>query len=164
MLMTEKRKKPIVYLETSVISYYTAQFSAVLKIAAEQQITRDWWERALPQCHPVISIYVIDEITKGNEKEAQVRVKAVDGFQIFGESDLVKELAFAYLKKLSIPKKAEVDAFHLASSAINETDFLLSWNCKHIANAFMYPMIKKINEYYGLKSPIICTPRELMEV
>jgi hypothetical protein len=158
-------KTPIVYLETTVLSYYSNALSKKdPKIAAEQQITRDWWKNALPKCDPRVSLYVLDEISKGDPKEAAKRLELVREMMILGETELIKQLAKAYLKKLPIPKRAEADAYHLAISSAHETNFLLSWNCKHIANAMMYPTIRKINEHYGLESPIICTPMELMEV
>lgn len=162
--MDKKKKRPVVYLETTIISYYTNQISSVLKIAAEQQITREWWDNILPKCDPRISIYVAREVQRGDLDEAKKRTALIANIPAFTESDLVINLAKEYLKRLPIPKRAEVDAYHLAVASANETDFLLSWNCKHIANAMMYPMIKKINNTHGVGSPTICTPLELMEV
>ncbi len=65
--------------------------------------------------------------------------------------------------EVPIPKGAEIDAFHIAVAAVNGMDYLLTWNCKHIANAAMRPKIEEICRNHGFEPPTICTPQELME-
>jgi hypothetical protein len=158
------KNRPKVYIETSVISYYTNKISRDLKIAADQILTRDWWEIVLPKLEPYISEYVLLEIGQGNSIEATIRKQAVKGFESISETQSVVQLAENYLKRLPIPKKAKLDAYHLAAATIFGMDFLVSWNCKHIANAFMIKPIQKINDGLGLPTPVICVPTELMEV
>ncbi len=156
--------KPTIYIESSVISYYANEISSDLKVAAEQRITHEWWKKVLPKVHAYASDYVLEEIKKGNPKDAAARVKVAQFLPLLPEKKETFELAREYIKKLALPKDGEIDAFHLAVAAVYEVDFLLSWNCKHIANAFKYPLIRKINHKMGYRSPTICTPRELMEV
>ena len=156
--------KPTVYIESSVISYFANQISSDLKVAAEQRITHEWWQRVLPKVNAYISDYVLEEIKKGSPSNAAARVKVAQILPLLPEKIETFDLAREYIKKLSLPKDGEIDAFHLAIAAVYEVDFLLTWNCKHIANAFKYPLIRKINNKMGYRSPTICTPRELMEI
>jgi hypothetical protein len=156
--------KQSVYLESSVVSYYANEISSDLKVAGEQRITREWWAKVLPSVDAYVSDYVLEEIQKGNPTEAAARKKAAQPFPLLPERAETHRLARAYIKKLALPKDGEIDAYHLAVAAVHEVDFLLSWNCKHIANAFKYPLIRRINISQGWRSPTICTPRELMEV
>ncbi len=75
----------------------------------------------------------------------------------------VRELAVALITEGPIPKGSEIDAFHIAVAAVNGMDYLLTWNCKHIANAIMRPKINAVCKQQGHEPPIICTPQELME-
>ena len=94
-----------------------------------------------------------------------LRLVAIENLSALPVTEKVYELAAVYIRKLALPKDGEVDAFHLAMAAVHEVDFLLSWNCKHIANAFKYPLIRKINTSQGYNKILtICTPRELMEI
>lgn len=157
-------KNPSVYIETTVISYLTSGPSPVIKIAADQQTTREWWAKVLPKVDPVISEFVIFEISRGDVAQASARREVSKTFESLERTPQVDMLAKAYLKKLSIPERSHLDAFHLAIASVYNVDFLISWNCKHIANAFMARPIAKINKEMGFQTPIICTPRELMEV
>ena len=156
--------KQTLYLEPSVISYYTNPLSSDPKILGEQEITQLWWKKILPQLDIFISPFVIREISQGRKEQIQTRLLAIEGFSLLNSTNEVEKLAHVYIQKLALPKNGQMDAFHLAIAAVHKVDFLLSWNCKHIANAFKYPLIRKINTSMGHFSPTICTPRELMEL
>jgi len=111
-----------------------------------------------------VSEFVFAEISKGRPQQAEARLKAIADFSVLPMTDDIQKLAAIYVRKLALPKEGEVDALHLAMAAVHEIDFLISWNCKHIANAFKYPLIRRINVSAGYHSPTICTPLELMEV
>lgn len=156
-------KKQTVYLESSLISYQANEISNDLKTAAEQMITRNWWDIALPKFNPFISGYVLSEVERGIPSEAKKRVILASQFQLLPDNKEIFHLAGEYIKKLSLPKDGQIDAFHLAMVAVHEIDFLLTWNCKHIANAKKFALIQKINQKNGYSMSTICTPRELME-
>lgn len=156
--------KPSIYIESSVVSYYANEIRSNSKIASEQILTRNWWKTVLPKMDTYVSEFVFREVLRGKPKYAQARLEAISGVTLLPFTDEVKKLAAVYVRKLALPKDGEADAFHLAMAAVHEVDFLVSWNCKHIANAFKYPLIRKININQGWRSPTICTPRELMEV
>jgi hypothetical protein len=157
-------KKPKVYIETSVISYYAGNPSRDLIILAHQHLTTMWWEKALPKVAPYISEFVRAEIVKGDRSASKRRLETCASFPVLATSAELETLAEEYFKKLGIPESAKVDAYHIACATIFRLDYLLTWNCTHIANAVMKKQIEKINESFGFETPVICTPEELLEV
>jgi len=154
--------KSKIYVETTVISYLTALPSADLILAAHQQITRDWWKRR-QRFDLFISQAVLREITAGDAEAASLRLAAVDGIPILAIGTDTLELAERLLLTKAIPAKAEVDAVHIAVAVVNGMDFLLTWNCAHIANAAIRGRIEETCREMEFEPPIICTPEELME-
>jgi hypothetical protein len=151
-----------VYIESSVISYLTARPSRDLIVSAYQQITREWWETELEKYKCFISDFVIDEISRGDSESASERLKVVKEFKKIGLNETVLNLVKEYNKVLDIPSKAQLDLFHLAISVGNGMDFILSWNFKHIANAYVRETLYETNSRLNLRTPTICTPEELI--
>lgn len=154
--------KPTVYIESSIPSYLTARPSRDLIKMAHQQITREWWDRR-DRFELFISDAVIQEISQGNPEAAERRLASVDGLASLGFDDSVRNFAKELLSENLLPEKALLDAIHIAIAAINGTDFLLTWNCKHIANATMRPKIERKCRLAGLVPTVICTPDQLLE-
>ena len=152
-----------VYIESSVISYYTARRSRDLIAAAHQEITLDWWENALPLFEPFVSQIVFDEIVRGDKEAAQLRLVSVQEFQVLEMMPEVVELADRYYRALEIPDKARNDSFHMALAVYHGMDYLATWNCTHIAAGRVRGIVETINDRQGYQTPIICTPEELME-
>ncbi|MBI5193036.1 MAG: type II toxin-antitoxin system VapC family toxin [Nitrospirae bacterium] len=155
--------KPTVYIETSVISYLTAKPSRDLIVAAHQQITNEWWENALPKYDAFISPIVLEEISRGDADAARSRLEKVSTFPVLEVLPEVQAIADTYFSALTIPEKARADAYHLATASWHGIDFLVSWNCTHIVNGHIKMLIEEINAKQGIRTPIICTPEELME-
>ncbi|MCP4656629.1 MAG: type II toxin-antitoxin system VapC family toxin [bacterium] len=156
--------KPAVYIETTVISYLTARPSRDLIVAGHQQLTHEWWSDHLPRFEGFISPAVMDEISKGDPKAAQARLSAVADFKILELVPEVRDLADAYFSGIEIPARARADSYHLAFAAWHGMDFLVTWNCTHIAGGFVRRMVRGINSEREIATPTICTPEELMEI
>ena len=156
--------KPTAYIETTVISYLTARVSNDLIVAAHQQITQEWWEKSLKYFSPFVSPIVLDEASKGDQEVAKLRLEKVKNFPVLKITPEIKILAEKYFFSLSIPEKAKADTYHLAIASWHKIDFLVTWNCSHLANGFIIRELKRINSDLEIKSPEICTPEELMEV
>ena len=156
--------KPSVYIETTIISYLTAKPSRDLIIAAHQQITTEWWTDVRPQVDCYISPFLIDEASRGDATYAQKRLDEIVDFTVLEVNEEIENLAQQYFAALQIPEKAKIDAFHLAVAAWHKMDYLLSWNCKHIASGRVQKMMQEINARLGVHTPVVCTPEELMEV
>lgn len=156
--------KSSVYIETTIISYLTAKPSRDLIIAAHQQITTEWWTDVRPQVDCYVSPFLIDEASRGDTTYAQKRLDEIVDFTVLDVNEEIEDLAKKYFAALQIPEKAKIDSFHLAVAAWHKMDYLLSWNCKHIASGRVQKMMQKINIQLGVHTPIVCTPEELMEV
>jgi hypothetical protein len=152
-----------VYIETSVVSYLTARTSNDIRAAACQNITADWWDNRRAEFDLYISEIVVAEASRGHAEAAERRIKALDGIVELQISDDAKSLASAMIQEGSFPPKAEIDALHVAVAAVNGVDYLLTWNCAHIANAVMRPSIERVCRDHGFEPPVICTPSELLE-
>ena len=151
-----------VYLETTIPSYLTAWPSRDLIIAGHQQITKDWWRTRRSEFELYISQFVIDEASAGDAEAAKERMAIVGPLPLLDISEAVLNLASAILQSGAIPTKAARDAAHIAVSAVHAIDFLLTWNCAHIANAQIVKVVQRICAEHGFPCPVICTPEELM--
>ena len=163
MLSSTVAMKKTVYIETTVISYLTARPSRDLIVAGHQQITRDWWESALPKLHGYISPFVQDEISGGDTEAVKLRVQVSKKLSVLEITPEVWTLADIYFRGLDIPAKARTDSLHLAVATVHGMDYIVSWNCSHIANGRTISRIDEINRVHGIGTPVICTPEELME-
>jgi hypothetical protein len=155
--------KPTIYIETTVISYFTSRPSRDVVIAGHQAVTAEWWERDLPKFLPVISSVVRDEISAGDSLAAARRLAVVAKWNVLKLNDEATLLAIEYFDETALPEAARADAMHMAMAAWNGIDYLVTWNCRHIASARVRQLVEKINERRGLATPVICTPEELLE-
>lgn len=151
-----------VYLETTIASYLTAWPSRDLIIAGHQQLTKEWWRTRRSDFDLFISQFVLDEASAGDPQAAQERLAILNPLPLLDISEAVLQLASAILQSGVIPAKAARDAAHIATSAVHGTDFLLTWNCAHIANAQIVKKVQLICVQHGFPCPLICTPEELM--
>ncbi len=152
-----------VYIESTVVSYYVARRTRDLVAAAHQEITSEWWEKALPSLEPYVSQIVFDEVSRGDVEAAQRRLDAIQGFQVLEMTPQIAILADLYFNALEIPDKARNDSYHLALAAYHGMDYLVSWNCTHITAGRVRAIVEALNDEKGYQTPVICTPEELME-
>ncbi len=155
--------KESLYLETSVVSYFTARPSRDIIVLAHQEITRQWWEKAIQKFEIYISEAVMEEISTGDLEAVKRRLEKVDTFKRLELNVYVEKMAQVYVDRLKIPKKSALDAVHLAAASIHNMDYLVTWNCSHIANGIVIKKLLEVNTSYGVKTPVICTPEELLE-
>lgn len=153
--------KPTVYLETSVISYLAARPSRDLIVAAHQQISQEWWD-ARQAWALSVSALVIAESRAGDPAAAQRRLALLDGIPLLHLSDAATDLAEQLLNRIALPARAKDDALHIAVATVHGMDYLLTWNCAHIANARQRPFIETLCQTLGYRPPVICTPEELL--
>jgi hypothetical protein len=154
--------KPSLYIETSVPSYYVSEGSMNVIVLAHQQITRAWWTKRLRDFRTYISPVVLEEARGGDPEQAAKRMEVLGQFEILEANKSVEELASRYAAELNIPDKAIRDAAHLAFACVYELDFLVTWNCAHIANGELIRRLIRFNAVAGVSTPTICTPEELL--
>lgn len=155
--------KPKVYVETSIISYLTARPSRDLIVAANQQMTAEWWDIHRPDFELYISEMVEVEAERGDAEAAARRLAIVRQLDMLELTDGAQQLAERLLEKRCIPQKAARDAIHIAVAAVHGMDYLLTWNCTHLANAAIRRRIERFLQEQGYESPVICTPQELQQ-
>jgi len=155
--------KPEAYIETSVVGYLTAWPSRDIVIAGHQQITRQWWATAADRFELVASQLVIDEASAGDAEAARDRLAALSSVTLLDATDEARQLAEELVAANAIPERKAEDAAHIAIAVTNGVDFLVTWNCRHIANAAMRSEIERVCRRAGYEPTIICTPDELME-
>ena len=154
--------KQRVYLETSIVSYLVARPSRDLIVAAHQEVTRQWWEKRREQFDVYVSQLVVDEAGRGDRDSVSRRMAILEGVAILPVTALAAAVARALIEAHAVPRESLEDALHVALAATNGIDVLMTWNCRHIANAEMAPAIRATIEHCGYDPPIICTPDELM--
>lgn len=158
ILLTMKKS---VYIETSVISYLTARVSRDLVSAARQQLTQEWWDNSRQNFELFVSRLVLKEISSGDAQASGRRLDAVKGMTVLEINEAMFAVADELMRQGALPEKAREDALHIAISAVSGVDFLVTWNCRHIDNAAMKPVMRTVCSKMGYLCPEICTPEEL---
>ena len=154
--------KPKAYVETTIVSYLTALPSRDLVLAAHQQVTRDWWSTR-EVFELFVSQSVLDEASAGDAAAAALRIAALRDLVLLDLSADATLLAAELIRGGGVPEKAKIDALHIAVASVHGMDYLVSWNCTHIANATMRGRIEAICRRAGFDPPVICTPLELVK-
>lgn len=154
--------RPKVYVETSIISYLAARPSRDLVTAAHQLITQSWWRARRPEFDLVVSELVLSEAAAGDPDAAARRMALLKDLPLVEIDKAVADLAGVLIKELPLPRKAGADAVHIAAATCHGTDYLLTWNCTHIANAELRPRIEEVCRERGYAPPVLCTPDEFM--
>lgn len=155
--------KPTIYVETTIPSFLTARPSGDLIAAGEQETTRKWWETRRGDFNLFVSDLVLAEAARGDAAAAQRRLEVLKALPLLAADDEVGALTGDILKSGVIPAKAAADAAHVALAARHGMDMLMTWNCKHIANAELLFRMAEVVARAGYRLPVICTPLELME-
>lgn len=155
--------KPKAYVETSIVSYLTAKPSKDIRVMANQSTTLEWWDTRRAHFDLFVSEFVVAEAALGDSEAASRRLEVIENIAELEATEEVRLLGKALISEGPIPPQAEIDAYHIAIAAVNGMEYLLTWNCTHIANAAMRPKIESVCREHGYEPPIICTPQELME-
>jgi predicted nucleic acid-binding protein len=155
--------KPKAYIETSVVSYLTAKPARDIIIAANQRITHEWWRRASSRFQLVTSALVLKEAGFGDVVAAEDRLRILEFIDTIEAKDSAKQLMTLLVSEGAVPPKAVEDALHIAIAVTNGVEYLVTWNCRHIANATLQSRIQQICRDAGYEPTVICTPADLME-
>lgn len=161
--LADEGEKPRVYLETSFMFYLTGRETSDPKIASDQAYTRRWWEEQGPRCELFCSQFVVDESLRRDMERVRMRQEMIAKAALLPFDAKVDFIAQKLLDGFAVPKTEMTDAQHIAISAFYGMDYLLSWNCHHLANPVTFPKTKRIIESFGLTCPAIITPRSYLE-
>ena len=154
---------PTVYLETTIPSYLAAHPSRDLIIAAHQQISHEWWLTAKERFVLYTSEAVLLEVRNGDPAAVTRRLEVLDDIPILEQNSDVRSLVQTYDQQIGLQGGARADIPHFAFAVAYEMDYLLTWNCKHIANGIIIRRLMNINATLHRKTPLIITPEEILE-
>jgi len=150
--------KKSIYLDTTIPSYY---FDERESLRYPCEITRKWWAEERQNFQVYISLETIGELNSGDYPQKGKILDFVHNLEILEQSQVINQIAEVYIQNTLMPKDQRGDAIHLAYTSFYKIDFLLTWNCNHLANANKKLHIKVINSRLGLFIPEIITPLEL---
>ena len=150
-----------IYIETTIVGYLTARSASDIIFQARQELTRRWWDGRRTAYDLYVSQFVLDEAAAGDSTAAAERLELLDGLPVLdsGHPD-VNRLADTLIEQQLLPSKARTDAQHVAVATVFAVDYLMTWNCKHIANADRLPLIYSTLRDEGFDPPLIVTPEE----
>jgi len=151
-----------IYIETSILGYLTARPSRNIILAANTEITREWWNTRRSAFSLFTSQAVLKEVAQGDSEIATQRLDFLRDFQLLDLNQSVLDLAEQFLERSNLPAKADIDTVHIAAATVHGMDYLLTWNCKHIANAQIQGKLAEISLDFGYELPILCTPHQLL--
>lgn len=153
---------PTVYIETTVVGHLAMRLQRDPIVAGRQLVTREWWGEASDRFRLFVSDLVIEECEAGDRIAAAERLKFIEGIEVLQPSAAAGELAAKLIAEFAIPANEPRDALHVAISAVNGIQYLVTWNFKHIANVATRDSIEQACRDFGCEPPKICTPDELM--
>jgi predicted nucleic acid-binding protein len=151
-----------VYIETTIPSFYH-ETRQEPEMVARRQWTRRWWDQCASSYDLVTSEGVVAELQEGEYETQSAAVALVADLPRLEVVDDIADIIDVYLANHLMPKERLGDALHLALASYHKCDFLLTWNCAHLANANKFEHIRIINTRLGLFVPALVTPMELCE-
>lgn len=150
-----------VYIETSIPSFFF-ETRGEAEMVARRDWTRQWWNEAGSRYRRLTSAAVLDELERGEFTTRQQCLELVGELPLVPIEPPVAEIVEAYIRHQVMPNDPLGDALHLALASYHKCDFLLTWNCRHLANANKFGHIRRINTLLGLFVPALVTPLELL--
>ncbi len=154
--------KKTVYIETTVPSFFYEARSEP-EMVARRTWTRQWWALATERYGLVTSPAVIDELERGEYASRNDCLKLVERLDLLEITPAVLDVVDTYISRQVMPADPAGDALHLAVASVHGCDFLVTWNCRHLANANKFGHIRRVNTLLGLYVPSLVTPLELLE-
>jgi len=151
-----------VYIETSIVSHATAWPSSDPATAVLQDQAKRWMDEQRPLYDVVTSQLVIDEAGMGDADAAARRLEMLDGTLVLPVNPDADTVADEIISRSMMPSTARIDALHVATAALAGVQYLLTQNCKHIANAHELPRVYRLLDELGLSGVLICTPIEFL--
>lgn len=150
-----------VYIETTIPSFFY-EVRTEPDMVARRAWTRKWWQSASTHYELVTSVAVLDELMRGDFPAREDCLRLVEHLPLVAIEPAVAEIVETYIARNVMPDNPVGDALHLAVASYHRCDFLLTWNCRHLANANKFDHIRRVNAMLGLYVPALVTPLELM--
>lgn len=149
------------YVETSIPSFYF-ELRPQPEMVARREWTRAWWASAAGTTELVTSLAVVEELERGEFQAKEDCLTLIATLPVVAIDEAILEIVQAYIRHRVMPADPTGDALHLALASYHRCDFLVTWNCKHLANANKFGHIRRVNGLLGLFTPALVTPLELL--
>ncbi|HEU0013548.1 MAG TPA: type II toxin-antitoxin system VapC family toxin [Longimicrobium sp.] len=149
------------YIETTIPSFYFDRRRDAQSLA-RRAATRAWWEVAGDQYELTVGAEVLRELGRGEPAAAAERLALVAHLPVLPAEAEVVEIVQEYIRHKLMPAEPGGDALHLALASHHRCDYLVTWNCRHLANANKFGHISRVNAILGLQMPRLVTPLELL--
>jgi len=150
-----------VYIETTIPSFYF-EVRTEADMVARRAWTREWWAKARSRDEIVTSEAVLEELNGGEHPHREDCLRMLADLPLLAMEPGVAETVEAYVAHKLMPRDPGGDALHLALASHYRCDFLVTWNCRHLANANKFDHVRRINGILGLFVPALVTPLELL--
>lgn len=154
--------KPTVYIETTIPSFYHS-VRMEPDMVALRDWTRSWWKEERSNYQLCTSDAVVDELETGNHPLRGEKIELIRNLPYLEITQAIAEIVAVYHEHRLMPKDESGDALHLALASFHKCDYLLTWNCKHLANANKFGHIRRVNGLLRLSTPELVTPLELVQ-
>jgi hypothetical protein len=152
---------PKVYIETTIVSYLTAWPAREPVALGHQHVTRDWWEKDRHDFELYTSQVVIAEAERGDAEAARVRLAVLKTLRSLSATAESEAMVPILLRETRLPETALLDMSHVSIATVHGMQYLLTWNCRHIANARIVRIVERLCRSLGYEPPVLCTPEEL---
>lgn len=156
--------KPAIYIETTIVSYIAARPSRQPFLLGCQRLTRRWWREKRREYELFTSQVVADEAMRGEPLMVRRRMSLLREASLLPRTVQCDEFANILCQRLGLPERAAADAVHIALACVHKIDYLLTWNCSHIANPHSERLIKQLCEEHGYEMPALTTPLQMLPV
>jgi predicted nucleic acid-binding protein len=151
----------ILYLETSVFSFYY-DIRPDPEVVARRNWTRRFWAKCIDRHSMLTGAAVLTELSRGTKPHKRDALNLAMSLPAVAINEDIKEIVAVYVHHLVMPKDPLGDALHLALASYYKCDFLVTWNCRHLANANKASHIRRINARLDLHTPALVTPLEML--
>ena len=159
-LVAAEPRLPVVYAETTLFSYLGSRGAGGAISRGHLEATHRWWRNERSKYRLIVSQIVLDECALGDPGAAKRRLSYLEGVEVVDVTAEARELADRLVLLGAVPRSHPLDAFHIAVATVQRAEYLLTWNCKHIANATLAKRITAVCSGYG-SAPLMCTPDQL---
>lgn len=154
-------RKPLVYIETTIPNFYY-DVRPDPEMVARRVWTREWWASAVDRYALVTGQEVLVELGAGSSSLVPLRLALLRDVSVLPVTPQIVAIAQTYVSHKLMPGKPGGDAYHLALASQYGCAFIVTWNCKHLANPNKLTHIRKVNGSLGLAVPEIVTPSDLL--
>jgi predicted nucleic acid-binding protein len=150
--------RPTLYIETTIPSYY---FDRRVELASDTERTRHWWDSERGEYECFVSAAVLEELSRGSYSSQADCLDLVRSLPVLEVTQQVLDIARIYQLERIMPAPPSADAVHVAVASHYRLDYLLTWNCSHLANARKFDRLDALNTRLHLGTPRLVTPQIL---